>query len=71
MNPKYGWDWVKTSKNLEAMTRREFRELFMVKFFQASARHAKALEFLELRQGAMTILEYVIKFIKLARFGDD
>ena len=37
----------------------------------ASARHAKAREFLELRQGTMTVLEYVARFKKLARFGDD
>ena len=43
----------------------------MSKFFSASARHAKALEFLELRQGAMTVMEYVAKFTKLAHFSDD
>ena len=43
------WDWVKTSKNLEAMTWGEFCELFMGKYFPVSARHAKAQEFLELR----------------------
>ena len=41
----------------------------MSKFFPASTRHAKAQEFLELRQGAMTVLEYV--FTELASFGDD
>ena len=45
--------------------------LFMSKFFPASSRHAKAWEFLQLRQGAMTVLEYVAKFIELARFTDD
>ena len=40
-------------------------------FFLASARHVKAQEFLELRQGAMTVLEYVAMFIELAHFGDD
>ena len=40
------WDWVKASRNLEAMTWEEFRELFMGKFFPASSRHAKAREFL-------------------------
>ena len=49
----------------------EFRELFMGKFFPASARHAKAWEFLELKQGNMTVLKYVAKFIELACFGDD
>ena len=53
------------------MTWGEFRELFMGKFFPASARHVKAREFLELKQGNMTVLEYVSKFIELARFGDD
>ena len=51
------WDSVKTSKNLEAMTSGEFCELFMGKFFPASARHVKAWEFLELSQGAMIVLE--------------
>ena len=53
------------------MTWEEFREFFMGKFFLASTRHGKAREFLELKQGSMTILEYVAKFTKLARFGDD
>ena len=43
----------------------------MRKFFPTSARHAKAREFLELRQGLMTVLEYVAKFTKLARLVDD
>ena len=43
------WDWFKTSKNLEVMTWGESRVLFVGKFFPASARHAKAWEFLELR----------------------
>ena len=43
----------------------------MSKFFPASARHAKAREFLELKQGSMTVFEYVAKFTELACFGDD
>ena len=43
----------------------------MSKFFPAFTRHAKAREFLELRQGSRMVLEYVAKFIELARFGDD
>ena len=65
------WDWVKASRNLEAMMWEEFRELFMGKFFPTSSRHAKAREFLELNQGTMTVLEYVAKFTELVRFGDD
>ena len=44
------WDWVKTSRDLEAMTWAEFHGFFMSKYFLTTARHAKAQEFLELRQ---------------------
>ena len=43
----------------------------MSKCFPVSARHAKAREFLELKQGNMTVLEYVAKFTELAHFLDD
>ena len=65
------WNWAKTSRDLEAMTWAEFHDLFMGKYFSATARHAKAQEFLELRQGTMTVMEYVAKFTELARFSDD
>ena len=54
------------------MTWEEFREFFMDKYFPAaSALHAKAREFLELKQGMMTVLEYVAKFMELAHFTGD
>ena len=43
----------------------------MSKFFPASNRYVKAHKFLDLRQGDMTVLEYVAKFIELARFEND
>ena len=43
----------------------------MDKFFQVSTKHAKAREFLDLKQGSMTVLKYITKFTELARFGDD
>ena len=43
----------------------------MGKYFPATVRHAKAQEFLELRQGTMTVMEYMAKFTKLAHFADD
>ena len=52
------------------MTWDDFPKLFMGKYFSASVRHAKAWEFLELRQGTMTVLEYVARFTELARFED-
>ena len=53
------------------MTWAEFHDLFMGKYFPDTARHAKAQEFLELKQGAMTVIEYVARFTELARFADD
>ena len=65
------WNWVKTSRDLEAMTWVEFHDLFMGKYFPKTTRHAKAQEFLELKQGTMTVLEYVARFTELASFTDD
>ena len=63
--------WARTSRDLEAMTWAEFQELFMGKYFPVTARHAKAQEFLELKQGTMTVMDYVARFTELARFADD
>ena len=60
------WDWVKTSKDLEAMTWAMFHGLFMSKYFSA-----KAQEFLKLKQRTTTVMEYVARFSELACFGDD
>ena len=65
------WKWARTSRDLEAMTWAEFQELFMAKYFPDTARHAKAQEFLELKQGTMTVMDYVARFTELARFVDD
>ena len=61
----------KTSRDQEAMTWAEFQELFMGKYFPNIVRHTKAQEFLELKQGTMTILDNVARFTELARFADD
>ena len=65
------WRWARTSRDLEAMTWAEFQELFMGKYFPYTARHAKAQEFLKLKQGVMTVMDYVARFTELARFADD
>ena len=52
------WKWVRTSRDLEVMTCTEFQELFM-----------GAQVFLELKQGAMTVMDYVTKFTDLAPIG--
>ena len=62
------WRWARTSRDLEVMTWAEIQELFMGKCFPEIA---KAQEFLELKQGAMTVMDYVTRFTKLARFADE
>ena len=65
------WNWAKTSSDLEAMIWAEFQELFIGKYFPDTARHAMAQKFLELKQGTMTVMDYVARFTELARFSDD
>ena len=65
------WRWVRTSRDLEVMTWAEFQELFMGNYFPETTRNAKAQEFLELKQGEMTVMDYVARFTELARFVDD
>ena len=65
------WNWAKTSRDLEAMTWAEFQELFMGKYFSDTAHHAKTQEFLDLKQGTMTVMEYVARFRELACLADD
>ena len=43
----------------------------MGKYFQDTARHVKAQDFLELKQGTMTVMDYVARFTELARFSND
>ena len=62
------WKWARTSRYLEAMTWAEFQELFMGTYFPETT---KAQEFLELKQGAMTVMDYVTRFTELARFAND
>ena len=53
------------------MTWAEFHDLFIGKYFLDPTRHAKAQEFIELRQRTMTVMECVARFTELARFSDD
>ena len=59
------WNWEKTSKDLEARNWEEFHDLFMGKYFPDATRHAKAHEFVELKHGMMTVMEYVSRFTEL------
>ncbi|MCI68462.1 GRAS family transcription factor, partial [Trifolium medium] len=46
-----------------------FKREFWVKYFPADARNKKVVEFLELKQGNMSVAEYATKFEKLSAFS--
>ena len=43
----------------------------MSKYFSATTKHAKARDFLLLKQRMMKVMEYMAMFTELARFADD
>ena len=43
----------------------------MGKYFQETARHGKAQEFLKMKLGATTVMDNVARFTELTRFADD
>nr|KYP41907.1 Transposon Ty3-I Gag-Pol polyprotein [Cajanus cajan] len=45
-----------------------FKKVFLEKYFLDSARYAKEAEFFRLKQGNMSVQEYVVKFEHLARY---
>jgi hypothetical protein len=45
-----------------------FRREFLNRYFPEDVRGRKEIEFLELKQGDMTVTEYAAKFVELAQF---
>nr|KYP46035.1 hypothetical protein KK1_032419 [Cajanus cajan] len=52
----------------EVVSWKNFKKVFLEKYFLDSAMYAKEAEFLRLQQGNMSIQEYVVKFEHLARY---
>ncbi|PHT69357.1 hypothetical protein T459_28844 [Capsicum annuum] len=52
-------------------TWQEFQDAFLDKFLPLDMREAKVEEFMNLRQGSMTIREYYLKFNQLAKYALD
>jgi len=50
------------------VTWKKFREEFSGKYFPADVRNKKEFEFLELKQGSMTVAEYAAKVDELSGF---
>ncbi|KAL5568767.1 hypothetical protein UlMin_025342 [Ulmus minor] len=64
---RYWWESVKLRRNVHAMTWEEFVGEFNQKYYNQAAMRAKQKEFLNLKQGNMTVIEAVTKFEQLAR----
>src|ERR1043165_171314 len=64
--------WLDTLARLEAageeVTWAVFRREFLRKYYPEDVRGKKEIEFLELKQGNMTVTEYAVKFVELAKF---
>ena len=65
------WELVFTSQTLEGMTWETFTRLFLDKYFSSVARQTKRNEFLNLRQGDLSVAEYEARFGDLSRFALD
>jgi len=64
--------WVSTRPLLEngaeGVTWVVFRREFLCRYFPDDVRRKKEIEFLELKQGDMSVTEYAAKFVELAKF---
>lgn len=49
----------------------EFKDMFFDQFCPETLRDEKQMEFLNLRQGNMTVQEYHRRFLKLSRFAPE
>ena len=61
------WDLVKRSLDLTTLLWDEFKDLFLGKYFPQPYRQAMILEFLDLKQRDMTVMQYEQRFTELAR----
>ena len=65
----YWWDTIVSVHDITTITWERFRELFDVKYITKAARVAKRKEFANLKQGDMSVDEYIRKFEELSRYA--
>ena len=51
------------------MTWEEFKKAFIDRFFPWEKWEAKVMEFINLLQGGMSVLEYFLKFTKISKYA--
>ena len=68
-NAGHWWDTMRSIEDITVMTWDRFKDLFQNKYFTAPVCAIKMNEFIQLRQGTMTVGEYIRKFEQLSRFA--
>ncbi|XP_075494760.1 uncharacterized protein LOC142532327 [Primulina tabacum] len=63
------WDATKIPVNVSALKWQKFKDLFYDKYFPRDVRSQKVKEFLELKQGNMSMQEYILKFEEGCQFA--
>ncbi|KAI8535549.1 hypothetical protein RHMOL_Rhmol10G0182700 [Rhododendron molle] len=66
---RYWWDLMEATHTVATMTFAEFETLFLDKYFPTPLRLAKEQEFMNLKQGTMTVTQYAAKFEELSRYA--
>ncbi|XP_075499238.1 uncharacterized protein LOC142537622 [Primulina tabacum] len=56
------WEATKVTVNVQELKWNEFKDLFYAKYFSSEVKAKKVKEFLELKQDAMSVTEYTLKF---------
>ncbi|KAI8572912.1 hypothetical protein RHMOL_Rhmol01G0237900 [Rhododendron molle] len=68
---RYWWELIEATHAIATMTFDEFETLFLDKYFPTPLRLAKEQEFMNLKQGTMTVTHYAAKFEELSRYAPE
>ena len=63
------WESVKRRRDINALTWGEFDQIFQDKYFSESVRDRMKADFLALRQGSITVVEYERRFTELSHYA--
>ncbi|XP_028097350.1 uncharacterized protein LOC114297168 [Camellia sinensis] len=63
------WEMIKSTRQVETLTWRQFEDLFMEKYFPNSLKQEMIQEFLQLKQGKMSVAQYANHFEALSRYA--
>ena len=66
---EYWWDTISSIHDITTMTQERFRKLFYGKYFTDTMKANRRAEFANLKQGGMSVTEYIRKFDELSRYA--